>query len=135
MDGQEAVHLYTVDEARDLVPTLRPMLVQMRLEQRRLYDEIEQFNQLTEVMQQNGHADEADHLEQRILALGESIRETLAEFDDLGIAVKDIANGVIDFPSEREGRVVYHCWQIDEETITHWHELDSGFIGRQPLDE
>ena len=44
-----------------------------------------------------------------------------------------ISSGLVDFPSLRAGRMVYLCWRVDEETITHWHESDEGFAGRQPL--
>lgn len=135
MDERESVRLYTVEEARGMLPELRQVLTSMQDQQRQLIDELEKLNELTPAIQQNGHAPEMARLEQNILMLGESLHEELDELVDLGIAVKDIANGVIDFPSERDGRIVYLCWQVDEETITHWHELDSGFIDRQPLDE
>lgn len=118
-----------------MIPWLRPILAAMQVEHQRMQEEIEKLNQLTPTMQQNGHAIEAAAHERMILDLGESIREKLDEFEELGIEVKDISTGVVDFPSLREDRVVYLCWHIDEETITHWHETDAGFMGRQPLDE
>ena len=46
--------------------------------------------------------------------------------------LKDIEEGLVDFPSEREGRTVYLCWKLGEDVIGYWHELDTGFPGRQP---
>jgi hypothetical protein len=135
MSDERHEKLYTVEEARELVPRLRPLLAAMQVEQRRLQDEVRKLNALTPRMKQNGHAEEAWEIEMLILELGESLRAKLREFEELGVQVKDIANGVVDFPSLREGRVVYLCWQIDEETVTHWHELDAGFVGRRPLEE
>jgi len=53
----------------------------------------------------------------------------------MGVELKDVEVGLIDFRSIREGREVYLCWQLGEEHVTHWHELDTGFAGRQPLEE
>jgi hypothetical protein len=135
MEQQEPRYLYTVREARELIPQLRPLISAMQLEQARMQKEIAQLNELTPAMQQNGYAVQAAEHEKLILELGESIREKLDQFEHLGIDVKDIANGIIDFPSEREGRIVYLCWQIDEETVSHWHEVEDGFRGRKPLEE
>ena len=56
-------------------------------------------------------------------------------FEKSGIDVKDISTGLVDFPSIREGRVVFLCWRMEEETISHWHELETGFAARQPLED
>ena len=56
-----------------------------------------------------------------------------AQLDEWAIELKDPARGLIDFRSERDGRVVYLCYLLGEPTIAHWHELDAGFAGRQPL--
>jgi hypothetical protein len=53
---------------------------------------------------------------------------------DLGIEVKDIATGLIDFPALRDGRAIYLCWKYNEESIQFWHEMDAGFAGRQLID-
>ena len=135
MGQSEPARLYTLDEARDLVSHLRPILAAVQIEHQQMQEEIEQLHQLPPGKRQNGLALEAAKREKRILELGESIREKLNEFEQRGIEVKDIQSGIVDFPSERDGRVVYLCWRIDEETITHWHELDAGYMGRQPLDE
>jgi hypothetical protein len=51
----------------------------------------------------------------------------------MGCELKGIEEGLIDFPSPREGRTVYLCWKLGEDSIGSWHELDTGFAGRQPL--
>jgi hypothetical protein len=53
---------------------------------------------------------------------------------EMGVELKDYSRGLIDFPSLRDGRVIYLCWQIgDGPEITWWHETDAGFAGRRPL--
>ena len=135
MNQYEPAYLYTLQEARDLVPELRPLLAAMQTEHNLMREEMNQLNELTPAMQQNGYAPRAARHEQRILELGESLREKLDQFELMGIEVKDMEHGVIDFPSEQFGRIVFLCWHLDEETITHWHDIDAGFAGRQPLDE
>jgi hypothetical protein len=51
----------------------------------------------------------------------------------LGVEIKDFDQGLLDFPSERDGKIVYLCWRRGEERIEWWHDLDAGFAGRQPL--
>jgi hypothetical protein len=127
--------LYTVEEARALVPQLRSLMATIQVEQIRLQEEIVQLNELSPAMQENGYAAQAAKHESMILGLSESIREKLDQFEELGIDVKDIENGIVDFPSERDGRIILLCWQVDEETVMYWHEVEDGFRGRQALNE
>ncbi len=135
MNEYDPAYLYTLQEARDLVPELRPLLAAMQLEHNRMREEMERLNELTPAMQQNGYAAQAARHEQMIMELGQSLHEKLEKFELMGIEVKDIEHGIIDFPSEQNGRIVFLCWHVDEETVSHWHDIDAGFAGRQPLDE
>ncbi len=60
--------------------------------------------------------------------------ETLAELEQIGVQVKDLAAGILDFPSELNGETVLLCWQRGEARISHWHALDQDFSDRQSLD-
>jgi hypothetical protein len=51
----------------------------------------------------------------------------------MGVVVKDLETGLLDFPTERDGEVVFLCWRYGEPSVAHWHSLDAGFAGRQPL--
>jgi hypothetical protein len=62
-------------------------------------------------------------------------RESVAEIDAIGVQVKDLDSGLIDFPCRLDDDVVLLCWRIGEPAIEHWHTMDSGFQGRQPVDE
>jgi hypothetical protein len=62
-------------------------------------------------------------------------RESLAEIDSIGVQVKDIESGLLDFPCQMDGQVVLLCWRMGESAIEHWHTVESGFQGRQPLDD
>ena len=66
--------------------------------------------------------------------LAGEIEACLEEFEQIGCVFKGFEAGLVDFPSTMEGRDVYLCWQYNEERIEYWHEIDSGFAGRQRLD-
>jgi hypothetical protein len=70
-------------------------------------------------------------LEQHI----QRIRETLSEIDEIGVQVKDLDTGLLDFPCRIDDEVVLLCWKSGESAIEHWHTVESGFKGRQPIDE
>ena len=59
----------------------------------------------------------------------------IGRIEKWGIVVRDLDQGLCDFPYERDGRVVYLCWRLGEERIAWWHDIDAGFAGRQPLDD
>jgi len=63
------------------------------------------------------------------------LRDAFAEIDSIGVQVKDLDIGLLDFPCEVEGRTVLLCWKLGEAAITHWHGTDEGFAGRKPVDE
>jgi hypothetical protein len=71
---------------------------------------------------------------QREKAIQEA-KDTLAEIDAIGVQVKDLDTGLLDFPFQLEDRVVLLCWKQGETAITHWHSIEDGFAGRKPLDE
>ena len=63
------------------------------------------------------------------------IKDSLAEIDAMGVQVKDLDIGLLDFPCEVEGQTVLLCWKLGENGITHWHGISEGFAGRKPIDE
>jgi hypothetical protein len=63
------------------------------------------------------------------------VRESIAEIDSIGVQVKDFDAGLLDFPCRLDDQVVLLCWRMGETSIEHWHTVDSGFQGRQPVDE
>ena len=128
--------LFTREQAEALLPQLREELLSMR-ECKRQIDEVrEELGETAQTTAGNGHVrDEAALGEKRRQAerLVEQLNETLARINERGVEVKDIEQGLVDFPSEREGQTVYLCWRLGEDRIEWWHALDTGFAGRQPL--
>ena len=70
-------------------------------------------------------------LEQKI----QRVRESLSEIDEIGVQIKDLDVGLLDFPCTVDGEVVLLCWKSGEPAIEHWHTVESGFQGRQPIDD
>ena len=67
-----------------------------------------------------------DHSRRRLAEFGE-------ELTDIGVELKDIESGLIDFPGRHQGRDVFLCWKLGEDKVEYWHELHAGFAGRQPI--
>lgn len=74
-----------------------------------------------------------DHSAEKWLRATRTTAEHLKWLSDAGILLRDIEQGLIDFPSMREGREVFLCWRLGEDSIAWWHDTESGFSSRQPL--
>jgi hypothetical protein len=127
--------LFTLDEARGYLPLVRevvPQIMEAAAEAAPLRDGL---MAILQTAAGNGHVvdDDIAARRQQLERLAEVINESVARLNKEGIEVKDLARGLVDFPSQREDRVVYLCWLYDEEDIEWWHELETGFAGRQPL--
>lgn len=130
---------FTLDEAHSLLPVLESLL-RTAISGKKLMEEVEaEMQALTHRIFLNGgtHVDvvatarrkgERAKAEQRA-------KDALAEIDSIGVQVKDIDIGLLDFPCVVEGRVVLLCWKVGEHSITHWHSTEEGFAGRKPIDE
>jgi hypothetical protein len=62
-------------------------------------------------------------------------KDAIAEIDAIGVQVKDLDIGLLDFPCEVEGETILLCWKLGEKAITHWHNTTEGFAGRKPIDQ
>lgn len=113
---------FTLQEANDLVPWLEETFQRLT----GLRDEIAGLRSRA-----GGEAVDPDQGE--LEALERGLDDGFQEILDRGIIVRNIASGLVDFPSQREGREVYLCWIGGEERIDFWHETDQGFAHRQPL--
>ena len=77
--------------------------------------------------------EEARRLRLRMQGVIDQMAAAVARIDAMGITLRDIERGLIDFPALVTGRQVWLCWQLGETEVTTWHELDTGFGGRQAL--
>jgi hypothetical protein len=79
--------------------------------------------------------EEAQRIRLRMQGIVDQMAAAVAQIDALGITLRDIERGLIDFPALASGRQVWLCWELGEERIGFWHELESGFGSRRPLAE
>jgi hypothetical protein len=83
-------------------------------------------------MTDQGHDVGGDTVNSWIRALAD-MQQILAEFQRRQIFIKDITRGLIDFPAIINGREVFLCWESDEDHVEFWHDLETGFSGRERL--
>jgi len=119
---------YTLDEARAELPWVTRQLAALRKARERLTD-ADAHEALGERSASNGGGQPGRQVGEAFLEL----QAGLQAFEDRGIVLRDLEQGLIDFPAFREGREVYLCWIDGETDIEFWHDLDAGYAGRQPL--
>jgi hypothetical protein len=130
---------FTLEEAQSLLPVLESLL-RTAIDAKQLIEEFETAQQ---------------ELQQRIFTTGgmflnvvplarrkaervkaeQHAKDAIAEIDSIGVQVKDLDIGLLDFPCEVDGQVILLCWKMGENSITHWHGTQEGFAGRKPIDE
>ena len=121
---------FTLDEANALVPWLAETFRKLELV-RQEYVTLQE--RISELAKRSGSDDETAQLAASAELLARQIEEVVEEILDRGIIVRDVATGLVDFPSQREGREVYLCWIGGEERIDFWHETNRGFSHRERL--
>ncbi|HEX4320804.1 MAG TPA: DUF2203 domain-containing protein [Acidobacteriaceae bacterium] len=130
---------FTLEEAQAMLPLVESLL-NRALDSKRAAEEIDsELSSLSRRIHTSGGmtvdvgkvAARRSELEQCI----QRIRETIAEIDEIGVQVKDLDTGLLDFPCRIDDEVVLLCWKSGEPAIEHWHTMDSGFKGRQPIDD
>lgn len=134
-----SLRTFTLDEAHSLLPVLESLL-RAAVSAKKLMDEIEAEQQalnhriflnggtFLDVVPLARRKAERAKAEQRA-------KDTLDEISSIGVQVKDLNMGLLDFPCEVDGQIILLCWKLGEKSITHWHGTEEGFAGRKPIDE
>ena len=128
--------LFTLEEANELVPWLETTFQRLVPAQEELTALQSRLLVLQRQRRSNGASSsqsEVTQVQEEQDRLGQRFEESIREITNQGILVRDVARGLVDFPSIREGREVYLCWIGGEEQIEFWHETDRSFAHRQPL--
>ena len=115
--------------------SLREVLAEMQAKRGALARMREELAAFGRTASGNGHLVGKELRDKRQAAeeLATRRSELLAELTSFGCELKGLDQGLIDFPAERDGRTVYLCWRLGESPIAHWHDVDAGYAGRQPL--
>jgi hypothetical protein len=130
---------FTLDEAQTLLPVLESLLnraIEARRAAEKIGEELQALNH--KIFLSGGMFLDVDSLRKRRKAYDaqlQTVKDSLAEIDAIGVQVKDLDTGLLDFPCLVDGETVLLCWKMGESRIEFWHSLDGGFAGRQPLDD
>jgi hypothetical protein len=130
---------YTIEEANHALPLVRVIVADIVRQYRDISERKERLDQIQRSRGSKGrpandpYSEEVAQVEQDLEKEIAVLQEYVEELEKLGVEIKDLGRGLVDFRAMMEGREVYLCWLLGEEEITHWHELDAGFSGRQSL--
>jgi hypothetical protein len=123
--------LFTLEEANSLLPTVRLIVESIQRTHRRVMSFETTAKQAAVGAESGGGGMTGGPRYARLLV---DLSIAVGELESLGVQLKDYSQGLIDFPSMRDGRVVLLCWKADEgDQLEWWHDLEAGFGGRQPL--
>jgi len=130
-EGTGLVHErhFTREEANALLPRLTAMLSRLRDAKDELTD-TEAHEALSEAAPANGGGDEGRQVGVAFL----EVRRLLETIEQSGIVLRDIDRGLVDFPAVIDAREVYLCWELGEDDVAYWHDMEAGYGGREPLD-
>ena len=123
--------LFTLEEANSLLPSVRQIVKSIQRSHRRLGSFQKTARLAADAAENGGGGIQKGSQYAKLLI---ELSMATGKLESLGVQLKDYANGLIDFPSMRDGRVVLLCWKADEgDQLEWWHDVEAGFAGRQPL--
>ena len=120
---------FTAEEANRALPQVRALVDQILRSRQAILDARPDLWPVLEQAVGNGGSKKAGEVLQDFKRLEDGVQG----LQDIGCELKDISTGLVDFPALREGREVLLCWKYDEPQVMYWHDLQSGFAGRQRL--
>jgi hypothetical protein len=128
----DARRSYTIDEANALVPQVRAVLLQLAVEQRRLDASHADMHRQLDANGDPAAAVAAGRSEAAVAEIREGMRTLLLHLGELGVELRDVEMGLVDFPGERDGTAVWLCWRLADPRVAHWHRTDEGYASRSP---
>ena len=135
-DDRRVAREFTLEEANAVVAELRPVVEEMVEHGRRLAAaQRRQRSLVTRIAGNGGDLPPSDlrDLAETIQAEADAVAACAQEIDSAGAQIKSLEEGLLDFPSRRDGELVLLCWKLGEGEIAYWHGVDEGFAGRKPL--
>ena len=129
--------LFTPAEANSALLQVRPVAERLVATRARMRELTGEQGRLVVAIGGNGGGYAASDLnaaQAELAELAERVAGFVRELDELGVVVKDLDTGLLDFPGLRDGVEVELCWQVGEDAVRYWHPLDAGFRGRKPID-
>jgi hypothetical protein len=128
--------LFTVEQANAMLPLVRAIVADLAELSGDVIDRRQRLSQLSAGRHSESddfYSAEVAQIEQELEKDGHRLQEYVEEPRALGVEPKNGPQGLVDFPSELDGRIVFLCWKLGEQEVAFWHEIDAGFVGRQSL--
>jgi hypothetical protein len=125
--------IFTVEEANRTLPLVGRIVADLVREHGLWEDKVREFELATVGSRPERPDAIAELLQIEAQRLAKDIAGYIAELNDLGVIVKGMDTGLVDFRGQMDGRDVYYCWKLGESAVLYWHEIDAGFVGRQRL--
>jgi hypothetical protein len=130
-----AARTFTPSEANSALLRVRPLAERMVAVRARLGELDSEQRDVIKVVAGNGHGRAVGEARSpEFNRLGQELEECVTELEALGVQIKDVETGLLDFPAVRKGADVLLCWQVGEDAVEWWHGPDDGFAGRRPID-
>ena len=132
-----AARHFTPEEANEALERVRPVAESLVAHRRAFTVAAARRARLAQRISGNGgdfDPQEPSELDEQLEREAEAVARAVDELQALGVLVKDLDRGLVDFPALRGGEEVLLCWQVGEDAVAHWHGVDEGFAGRKPLD-
>ena len=136
---EKGPRVFTVEEANQLIPQVQQILHRIR----KVRQEVQKLEQQTAIeelswLREDGTVSlkaqaQITRLQKTVESKAKNFEEELKQLNGMGAQLKSLEEGLVDFFAEREGELVYLCWKDGEDQIRYWHDLESGFAGRQPI--
>lgn len=134
--GKKEGRLFTVEQANATLPLVRAICTDLAQLARDVMERRHRLALLTagrELKTGDPYSDELANMESELERDALRLQSYVEELRELGVEPKGALEGLVDFPAEMDGRIVNLCWRLGEPEVLYWHDLDSGFSGRQPL--
>ena len=137
----QVTKLFTIEEANKALPLVRLITQDLAELSEEVFQRQQRLARLSggrEITGDDPYSEELMLVQEQLDTQMQRLNELIDEVRDLGAEPKNGPGGridLVDFPSDMDGRMVYLCWQLGEPNVSHWHELDAGFAGRQVLPE
>ena len=120
---------FSIEEARAAIPVLRRHFTAVH----RQRDRLQQADKAVAVELERTGGDLGGTKVAALLGAYQALQHGLLRISRMGVVIKDIDRGLVDFPHLRDGEEVFLCWELEEDDIEFWHDIESGYAGRERL--
>jgi hypothetical protein len=132
-----AMRVFTEEEANDALTIVRPLVERLVQARKRFVHVAGRLEEVEGTVSGNGGGldpERVRELQERAAEAAADLAAIVGELEEVGVQVKDLDEGLIDFPARHPGGdTVLLCWRLGEGDVAYWHGLEEGFAGRKPL--